>query len=116
MQLAMEVAVIAELVSFDDSAVNDVGPAFGMPPENEESRLHTELPKCVENARSGVRIRAIVEREGNLALSRGQVAQNGTEDLAVSVKRSVDNAARERQTDRRGKYHIFAFAGPSTPM
>jgi hypothetical protein len=116
MQLPMKVSVIAELMALGHRAMHDVGPALSVSSKNEERCLNAELAERIENSRSCVGVWPIIERERNFALSRWQMSENRSEDFAVAVKRSVDDAARERQTDRRGEYHLFSFVGPSTPM
>src|SRR5690348_16542577 len=64
-QLSVKVAVIADLVSLTQHAMNELGPALGVRSENEESGFDVVFCERVENARCRFRIRTIVKCEGN---------------------------------------------------
>src|ERR1700755_898560 len=63
LQLPVEVAVIAELMSVVRDPAHDLRPAFGVTAEDEEGCPHSFLGQRVENSRSGIRIRPVVEGE-----------------------------------------------------
>ena len=93
MQLAMKIPVIAELMSFANSTMYEVGPTLRMAAQNKKRGAHTVLAECVENPWRRIRIGTIVERQRNFSFVRWKMSEHGTENEAISVKRSVYRAA-----------------------
>jgi len=59
----MEVAVIPKLVAFLRHAPHELGPTLSVTSQNEESCVHSLFRKGVEDQRSGIGVRAIIESE-----------------------------------------------------
>jgi hypothetical protein len=98
LQLAVEVAVIAELMSFVGDAPHELGPAFGVTSEHEESGPHTLCGQRVENYRGCVGIGAIIEGQRHDLLVALDSAERGTEQRTVAVKGTVDGSADYRHS------------------
>jgi hypothetical protein len=89
----MKVAVIPKLVAFLRHASHELGPPLGVTSQNEEGRMHAFLRERVENKRSGVWIRAIVERQRDDFPIAGDSAKGRTKEWTVTVKRTVHRTA-----------------------
>jgi len=71
MKLAMEVAVIPNLVALGFDAMHQLRPLLRMPSENEERRLHSELAEDVEHEPN--------DDETTVRLTSGVVPIRGTD-------------------------------------
>ena len=112
-QLPMEVSVIAHLMPFVNRAMNELRPPLGVAAENEERRVHAVLRKRIENRRSGVGIRTVVERERDLPLFGREMSDHGPEDEAVPVERAVYGTTQHGKSECSGQNHAVT-AGPRT--
>jgi hypothetical protein len=85
----MEVAVIPKLMAFLRHAPHELWPTLGVTSQNEEGRVHAFVGECVENQRSGIGIRTIVECQCYDFPIPGNSAQSGTKEWTVAVKCAV---------------------------
>src|SRR6185503_14635732 len=110
MQLAVVPAVIAYRMTLGRDARDELGPPVGVPAEDEERRVHAALPERVENARSRIGIRPVVEgeRDGELAPPAGQVRDRGAKDRAISMKGAVCGAGGGGNSDADSEDHACA--------
>src|SRR5258706_10045643 len=89
MQLSVEVSVISNLMTFVHRAVNELGPSFRVPAENEEGRFDAVFGERVENAWSRIGIRTVVESQGDFLFFGRQVTHHRAENKTVSVECAV---------------------------
>src|SRR5687768_10225999 len=101
LQLAVEVAVVAELVSLVRDSPHQIRPALRMAPENEKSCPDILFRENVENDRCRLGIGSVVEGERHdFLLFALNAAERTTEQRAVSVKGSMHRAAQDRCSER----------------
>jgi hypothetical protein len=114
MKLPVEVSVVSELMSFMDSAMNNVGPSLRMPSQNEERCANAVLGKRIEDARRSIGIGPVIERQRNFFSIGRKMAEHAAEDKTVSMKRAVYRASNHRKSKCRWKNHGTVFT-PRTP-
>ena len=113
-KLAVEVAVISNLMSFTHCTMHEVRPALGVSAENEERRFHPVFSERVKNSRRRIRIRTVVKCERDLFLFGGEMTKHRSEDEAVSMKCAVYRATDDAEAECCREDHVDFFA-PSTP-
>src|SRR5262245_19033238 len=113
-QLAVEVAVIANRVAFIGDAFDQIRPALRVSSENEKGRLHPASAKRVENRRCRVGIGPVVEGERNSAAARRELANRAAEERTVTMEGAVRRAAEENGRGAEGEDHTPTATFPRT--
>ena len=111
----MEVAVISELVAFLRHAPHELRPPLGVTSQHEESRVDSFFRERVEDQRSGIGIRTIVECQRHNFPIAGDSAQGGTKERTVTVKRTVYSPSNHRHSQCSVTDHS-RVARPSTAV
>ena len=111
----MEVAVIPKLMAFLRHAPHELRPTLSVTSQNEEGRVHSFLRERVEDQRSGIWIRTIVECQGDDFAIAGNSAEGRTKERTVTVKRTVHGPAYHRHSQCRVTDHS-RVARPSTAV
>ena len=91
----MEVAVIADRVSFVGDTLHEIRPLLGVATQDEESRLDPSRGECVEDQRSGVGVRSVIKGERDRAVTRRHASNRSAEDPAVTMESTVRGAAED---------------------
>ncbi len=87
--------MVADLMTFDESTMNEARPTLCMGPENEKRCANSVLCQCVENARSRIGIRPIIECQANLFSLSGKLTEHIPKDFAVTVKCAMRKSAEQ---------------------
>src|SRR4051812_47252948 len=112
-QLPMVPAMIAYGVTLFGDAADDVRPFIGMPPEDEEGRLHVASLQRVEDARSRIGIGTIVEGQRDVPAWASDLRDRPSEDVAVRVIDAVNDRGR-RAANRQRRDHARMRTPPRT--
>jgi hypothetical protein len=98
LELAMEVAVIPELMAFLRHAPHELGPTLGVTSQDEKRRMDSFFGERVEDQRSGIWVRAIIEGERDDFPFASNSSEGRTKERTVTVKRSVHRPAYHRHS------------------
>src|SRR5258708_9131556 len=113
-ELSMEVAVVSQHMTLVGHSPDQLGPAVHMSTQYEEGRFHAPCRECVQNARGGDRIRAVVEGQCHRALRGGQGADGPPEDRAVAVVNAVQSRTGDRDAAGNRPNHAGTRTLPRT--
>ena len=110
----MEVAVISQLMTLSSDSIYELGPPFCVWAEQKKRRADSELRESVEDTRSRVGIRPVVERQRHAPLSRRQATGDAAEHRAVAVKEAMSERTRGGKANQRREKNQAAALKSST--
>src|ERR1700730_3466891 len=115
LELAVEVAMIAKLVALLRHPPYQLGPAFGVAPEYEESRPDSLLGERVEDQRSCLGVRPVIEGQCHDSPIARNPAQRRAEERTIPVESTMHHSAYNRDSQRCVPDHS-RVARPSTAV
>src|SRR5438046_10372001 len=116
MELAMVISVIAHAMAFVGDASHQVGPALGMPAEDEERCSYPSCTERVQDSRGGFRVRTIVERQREQRLVSADVRNDATEERTIWIERTVRERANDGGAERGRNDHATSSATCPRPV